>query len=181
MTYYCWIPSPVGQLFLAGSEAGLKVIDFSSRDREHAPVPDGQENQSALQDLICQLESYFAGKLKVFSLPLAPQGTPFQMRVWRCLQGIPYGQTMSYGRVARQIGKPNASRAVGAACGRNPLSIVIPCHRVIGSTGKLTGFGGGLNTKQKLLALEQGNQAPARPSTTGSESHAYLDWYATRS
>jgi methylated-DNA-[protein]-cysteine S-methyltransferase len=102
-----------------------------------------------------QLEAYFAGTLRQFTLDLAPQGTPFQQAVWRALQDIPYGQTTSYGALARQLGNPKASRAVGAANGQNPLAIVIPCHRVVGSTGKLTGYAGGLDTKQALLAFER--------------------------
>ncbi len=103
-----------------------------------------------------QLEAYFAGELTDFSLALAPRGTPFQLSVWQALREIPYGATRSYGELARAIGRPKASRAVGAANGSNPLPIVVPCHRVIGSSGKLTGFGGGLEAKAILLSLEQG-------------------------
>lgn len=99
---------------------------------------------------------YFAGELRTFDLPLAPRGRPFQLRVWRTLQTIPYGQTMSYGELARVMGRPSAPRAVGAANGSNPIPIVVPCHRVIGSNGTLTGYGGGLAIKQRLLALERG-------------------------
>jgi methylated-DNA-[protein]-cysteine S-methyltransferase len=106
-------------------------------------------------DAVGQLRAYFAGQRRTFELPLAPEGTPFQQRVWRELLNIPYGQTISYGELARRLGNPNGSRAVGLANGANPISIVIPCHRVIGSTGKLTGYGGGLKTKQWLLALER--------------------------
>ena len=102
-----------------------------------------------------QLKAYFAGELENFDLPLSPQGTPFQQRVWGELQKIPYGDTISYGELARRIGNPKASRAVGLANGSNPISIVIPCHRVIGANGKLTGYGGGLPIKEKLLALEK--------------------------
>jgi methylated-DNA-[protein]-cysteine S-methyltransferase len=108
-----------------------------------------------LGQAIRQLEAYFAGKLDNFNLLLSPQGTPFQQRVWSELQNIPYGETISYGELARRIGNPKASRAVGLANGANPLSIVIPCHRVIGANGKLTGYGGGLPIKEKLLALEK--------------------------
>jgi methylated-DNA-[protein]-cysteine S-methyltransferase len=103
-----------------------------------------------------QLRAYFAGELETFDLPLAPEGTPFQLEVWRRLCEIPYGETISYGELARRLGNPNASRAVGLANGANPIPIVIPCHRVIGSDGKLTGYGGGLPIKEKLLALERG-------------------------
>ena len=108
-----------------------------------------------MAETIRQLEAYFAGELESFTLPLAPHGTPFQMEVWRRLCDIPYGQTISYGEMARRIGNPKASRAVGLANGSNPIPIVIPCHRVIGSNGKLTGYGGGLPIKEKLLALER--------------------------
>ncbi len=101
-----------------------------------------------------QLREYFAGKRADFDLPLAPEGTEFQRSVWRNLQDIPYGETISYGELAKRVGNPKASRAVGAANGQNPIPIVIPCHRVIGANGKLTGFGGGLPTKEALLALE---------------------------
>src|SRR5690606_32489233 len=102
-----------------------------------------------------QLGAYFAGELQAFDLPLAPEGTPFQRTVWQALQSIPYGQTISYGELAQEIGRPTASRAVGAANGRNPLPIVIPCHRVIGGNGSLTGYGGGLRFKKALLSLER--------------------------
>jgi len=113
------------------------------------------EDARFFNDTISQLDSYFAGGLKQFDLPLAPEGTPFQLKVWQRLCEIPYGETMSYGELARRIGNPNASRAVGLANGANPIPIVIPCHRVIGSNGKLTGYGGGLPIKEKLLALER--------------------------
>jgi methylated-DNA-[protein]-cysteine S-methyltransferase len=108
-----------------------------------------------LTETIRQLQAYFAGELENFNLPLAPEGTPFQKEVWQRLCDISYGQTISYGELARRIGNPKASRAVGLANGSNPIPIVIPCHRVIGSNGKLTGYGGGLPIKEKLLALER--------------------------
>lgn len=115
----------------------------------------GREASILLKETIRQLRAYFSGKLEQFDLPLAPEGTPFQLEVWRRLCEIPYGETISYGELARRIGNPKASRAVGLANGSNPISIVIPCHRVIGSNGKLTGYGGGLPIKEKLLALER--------------------------
>jgi len=108
-----------------------------------------------MKKAIDQLHSYFAGELEAFDLPLAPEGTPFQQSVWRNLCEIPFGKTISYGELAQRIGNPKASRAVGLANGSNPIPIVIPCHRVIGSNGKLTGYGGGLPIKEKLLALER--------------------------
>ena len=110
----------------------------------------------ALRSVVRELTAYFAGELREFSLPLAPVGTPFQLDVWNALRAIPYGETRSYGELAERIGRPKAVRAVGAANGANPLPIVVPCHRVIGSNGTLTGFGGGLPLKQALLALERG-------------------------
>ncbi|MCA9968460.1 MAG: methylated-DNA--[protein]-cysteine S-methyltransferase, partial [Anaerolineales bacterium] len=120
------------------------------------PPTDWQHNDRPLKDAVRQLKAYFAGKRTQFDLPLAPEGTDFQRRVWNALQTIPYGQTASYGTIARTIGNAAASRAVGMANGRNPIAIIIPCHRIIGSNGKLVGFGGGLPIKQTLLSLEQG-------------------------
>ncbi len=111
--------------------------------------------QQPLREAVRQLRAYFAGELERFDLTLAPEGTPFQLSVWNRLYEIPYGDTISYGELARRVGNPNASRAVGLANGSNPISIVVPCHRVIGSNGKLTGYGGGLPIKEKLLALER--------------------------
>jgi methylated-DNA-[protein]-cysteine S-methyltransferase len=152
---YTYLESPIGTLLLAGDSNGLQQILFSIDGRPARPNPDWEENASALGQAIRQLEAYFAGKLDNFNLLLSPQGTPFQQRVWSELQNIPYGETISYGELARRIGNPKASRAVGLANGANPLSIVIPCHRVIGANGKLTGYGGGLPIKEKLLALEK--------------------------
>jgi len=115
---------------------------------------DWREAPEPFVDAVAQLRAYFAGELTEFDLAFRPQGTPFQQSVWKALVGIPYGETTSYGAIAKAIGKPDAVRAVGAANGANPIPIVIPCHRVIGASGKLTGFGGGLDVKQKLLRLE---------------------------
>jgi methylated-DNA-[protein]-cysteine S-methyltransferase len=152
---YAHLESPIGTLLISGDAGGLQQILFSTNGRPARPDPAWQEDSSALGDVIRQLRAYFAGELENFDLALAPQGTPFQQKVWSELQKIPYGETISYGELARRIGNPNASRAVGLANGSNPISIVIPCHRVIGSNGKLTGYGGGLPIKEKLLALEK--------------------------
>lgn len=157
MIYYSYIASPFGSLLIAGDTAGLQVINFQRDTARHPLAPDWYEDRQPLRQAIDQLEAYFVGTLRRFTLALAPQGTPFQHAVWRALQDIPYGETTSYGVLARQLGKPQASRAVGAANGRNPLAIVIPCHRVVGSTGKLTGYAGGLDIKQALLAFERRN------------------------
>ena len=146
---YTFITSPVGDLLAARNEHGIIAISFHG-----SPEEEWTRNDGAFGDLHEQLDAYFAKKLRVFDLPLAPRGTAFQLDCWRALQTIPYGETRSYMQIANMIGKPNAVRAVGAANGANPLPIVIPCHRVIGSNGSLTGFGGGLPTKRFLLDLE---------------------------
>lgn len=152
---YTQIESPIGPLLLAADDTGLREILFVHGRHPAKPDPSWQEDPAPLQPAIRQLDAYFAGELETFDLPLAPEGTPFQQSVWRELCGIPFGQTISYGELAQRIGNPKASRAVGLANGSNPIPIVIPCHRVIGSNGKLTGYGGGLPIKEKLLALER--------------------------
>jgi methylated-DNA-[protein]-cysteine S-methyltransferase len=153
---YVWEDSPVGQLLIAADDDGLRQLLFASGRSEVQPQPGWRKNATHLAEVVRQLRAYFAGKLRQFDLPLAPEGTLFQRRVWHELLRIPYGETISYGELARRIGNPNGSRAVGLANGANPISIVIPCHRVIGSNGQLTGYGGGLKTKEWLLALERG-------------------------
>lgn len=152
------LPSPVGVLKLVASDAGLAAILWENDDPRRVRLNSVIEDEShpILLETERQLGEYFAGRRRSFSLPLDFKGTPFQRRVWSALLTIPYGETRSYGEIARQIGNPAAVRAVGAANGRNPLSIIAPCHRVIGATGKLTGFAGGLETKARLLALETG-------------------------
>ena len=152
---YTHLETPVGVLLLAADTSGLREIVFSKNGRPASPRPDWQENTAALRETIRQLRAYFSGELEAFDLPLAPEGTAFQQRVWKQLCEIPYGETISYGELARRIGNAKASRAVGLANGSNPIPIIIPCHRVIGSNGKLTGYGGGLPIKEKLLALEK--------------------------
>jgi methylated-DNA-[protein]-cysteine S-methyltransferase len=153
--FYAHMPSPIGPLFIAADQAGLREIRFSANGKPAVPQPDWQNNSAELHSTIQQLNAYFAGELESFDLPLAPEGTPFQKKVWQELCSIPYGETISYGELAKRLGNPNASRAVGLANGSNPIPIIIPCHRVIGSNGKLTGYGGGLDIKEKLLALEK--------------------------
>ncbi len=155
MVSFTQIESSLGPLLLAADETGLRSIDFVNGRRPARPDPVWHEDSERLQESVRQLRAYFAGELETFDLPLAPAGTPFQLSVWRRLCEIPYGETISYGELARRLGNPNASRAVGLANGANPIPIVIPCHRVIGSNGKLTGYGGGLPIKEKLLALER--------------------------
>lgn len=149
------LDSPVGPLLLAASDEHLRVIEFERNRHPARRGEDWQEGDNAvLREAQAQIDAYFAGRLREFHLPLHLAGTDFQREVWAALAQIPYGATWSYGELAQRIGRPGAVRAVGAANGRNPLPIVLPCHRVIGADGSLTGFGGGLPTKQFLLRLE---------------------------
>ncbi|WP_049622758.1 methylated-DNA--[protein]-cysteine S-methyltransferase [Frateuria defendens] len=154
--YYDDLPTPIGRLRLVADAQGLREVWFERGRHQRAPEPAWVRSPEALAFARVQLEDYFAGTRQHFELPLHPLGTPFQLAVWRELAHIPYGATISYAELARRIGQPQAVRAVGAANGRNPLPIVLPCHRVIGSDGSLTGFGGGLPTKRFLLSLEDG-------------------------
>ena len=154
MTIFTILDSPIGPLSVAKNERGeVTEIHFAAKMKN-----DWRRDDSAFDDVATQLREYFAGKRRAFDLPLAPSGTPFQLSVWNELRAIPYGRTKSYLDIANAIGKPAACRAVGAANGANPLPIVVPCHRVIGSNGALTGFGGGIDVKRRLLALESGTQ-----------------------
>jgi methylated-DNA-[protein]-cysteine S-methyltransferase len=149
------IDTPVGRLLLAGTDEYLTLLWFQSGSRPMTPDLSWRRDSVPLRHAAEELHEYFAGRLQRFSLSLQPKGTEFQKRVWSALQEIPYGETISYGQLAERIGNPKASRAVGLANGANPISIVVPCHRVIGASGKLTGYGGGLTIKEKLLALER--------------------------
>ena len=155
MVYYQYMKSPVGKLLVAGDEKGLHLINFPRNGKPSLPESEWKENPKPLQEVMRQIEAYFAGKLKAFSLDICLNVTPFQKKVLTALRRVPYGQTISYGELAKKIGNPKASRAVGQANARNPIPIVIPCHRVIGCSGKLTGFGGGIEVKQALLDLEK--------------------------
>jgi methylated-DNA-[protein]-cysteine S-methyltransferase len=159
---YDYFETPIGRLLLAADDAGLRYVEFERRDQAERIAADWRRGRRHLGPVIEQLEAYFAGELHLFDLPLAAEGTDFRKNVWDELVQIPYGETISYGELARRIGDPLASRAVGAANGANPLPIIVPCHRVIGANGKLTGFGGGLPTKQWLLAHER-RHAPRAP------------------
>ena len=151
---YKYIESPIGNLLLAGDGPGLKLIGFPSGKGRVTPGSDWIEDISCFPQAEKQLGEYFSGKRRVFELKLEPEGTPFQVAVLDALKLIPYGKTRSYRDIAISVGRPKAVRAVGAANGRNPLPIIIPCHRVIGTNGKLTGFAGGLEAKTFLLELE---------------------------
>ncbi len=155
--YYCYLDTPIGELLLAGDDDALSMIGFPKGSMRRDPEPDWIYNEKPLRKARQQLEEYFAGSRKEFDLALNINGTEFQVSVLEALRDIPYGETVSYGEIARRIGRPRAVRAVGAANGRNPIPIVVPCHRVIGSSGDLTGFGGGLDTKEALLRLEAEN------------------------
>lgn len=152
---YSYLDSPIGTLLIAGDDQAIHRIEFPANGKARRPEAGWLESKRGpVAEAIRQLREYFARRRSEFDLPLEPQGTEFQRTVWNRLREIPYGETISYGELARRVGNPKASRAVGAANGQNPIPIVIPCHRVIGSNGKLTGFGGGLPTKEALLALE---------------------------
>lgn len=159
-TYYHYYQSPIGKLLLAGDGRSLTLLGFPGGSMARRHEKDWVDDRSRFSDVIAQLDEYFTGERQEFDLDLSPQGTGFQRQVWQALQEIPYGETWSYGELARHIGKPRASRAVGAANGLNPIPIIIPCHRVIGANGKLTGFGGGLQTKSYLLNLESETLSP---------------------
>lgn len=151
---HTWIDTPIGALLLVGGEDGLSAISFAKNGVAADPPVGSVARREGFAEAIEQLDAYFERKLRSFELNLRPKGTPFQLRVWEALRAIPYGETRSYSDVARTIGKPDAVRAVGTANGANPLPIVVPCHRVLGADGSLTGFGGGLRVKRFLLDLE---------------------------
>ena len=155
--YYCYLNTPIGDLLLAGDDAALSLVGFPKGKMRHDPDADWIYSEKPFATARQQLQEYFAGERRNFDLALNLAGTEFQVRVLEELQRIPYGETRSYSDIAKRIGRPKAMRAVGAANGRNPIPIIIPCHRVIGSGGALTGFGGGLDTKEALLRLEAEN------------------------
>ena len=155
--YYCYFKTPIGELLLAGEASSLSMIGFPKGAMRRDPEADWIYNEEPFENVRSQLAEYFAGTRKDFDLSLSLAGTEFQVAVLEALQTIPYGETISYGAIAKQIGRPKAVRAVGAANGRNPIPIIVPCHRVIGSSGDLTGFGGGLDTKAALRRPEAEN------------------------
>ena len=154
MTTYTTVPSPLGELLLVGRGGALVGVYFPEHARGPVVAPGWVEDHVGLADARRQLDEYFAGDRQRFSLLLDPSGTPFQRQVWDALQAVPFGGTTTYGALAARIGRPRAARAIGAAVGRNPLSIVVPCHRVVGRGGLLTGYAGGMARKERLLALE---------------------------
>lgn len=154
MERQCFFSSPIGRLLLVEAEGCLTHILFGEELLPQIPVGE----TDFLKEVQAQLGAYFQGQREVFDLPLNPKGTDFQKKVWLALQQIPYGETASYGEIARAVGTPKGARAVGMANNRNPISIVVPCHRVIGADGKLVGYGGGLEKKIFLLGLEKGDK-----------------------
>lgn len=160
--YYCYLNTPVGELLLAGEDNALCLIGFPEGSMRREPEADWIHSDKPFTETMQQLTGYFNGKRHTFNLKLRPGGTQFQLSVLAELQRIPFGVTASYGEIAARIGKPKAARAVGAANGRNPIPIIIPCHRVIGSDGTMTGFGGGIPMKKALLRLEAENSQQSR-------------------
>lgn len=153
--HYCRVPSPAGPLFLAASAKGLVRLEFDTRVQKfNSKTIALEKSDDALAPYLRQLEEYFSGRRRTFSVPLDLRGTEFQLRCWHALLEIPYGETRTYREIARAIGHPQAFRAVGLANNRNPIAIIVPCHRVIASDGTLCGYGGGLDLKRKLLELE---------------------------
>ena len=159
MTTFTTVDSPVGTLTLTGGAGGLTGLRMDDPRAGRAGSASMHRDDAALAGVRDQLDRYFAGEPITFDVAVDPVGTPFQLAVWHALRRIPYGETISYGALARRIGRPSASRAVGLANGRNPIAIIVPCHRVIGADGSLTGYGGGLQRKRFLLALEAGQPA----------------------
>jgi methylated-DNA-[protein]-cysteine S-methyltransferase len=153
---YTTMDSPIGDLLLAGDGNGLQLLSMQGGRRPVAIDPRWQRQDEPFDDAKRQLREYFDGERRDFHLPLDLIGNPFELRVWSALRQIPYGETVSYGHIAGEIGSPGAARAVGLANGRNPIALIVPCHRVIGASGNLTGYGGGLERKQFLLDLEAG-------------------------
>ena len=161
-TIYTTIDSPIGELLLTSTADGeLTRLSMQDAARPLKIPDDWRRDDGTSTEAISQLRAYFAGERQEFTMPLAPHGNAFELRVWQALREIPYGETASYGEIARRIGSPTAARAVGLANGRNPIAVIVPCHRVIGSDGSLTGYGGGLERKRYLLDLEAGRLALA--------------------
>ena len=151
MIYYYFYETIIGYLTISADEQGITDVSFGKRNPVHAVC----EETPVIKQAVSELQEYFEGRRREFTVPLHPQGTDFQLRVWQVLRTIPYGKTWSYKQVATAAGNPNASRAVGMANNRNPIAIIIPCHRVIGANGRLVGYAGGLDVKEKLLEIEQ--------------------------
>lgn len=163
--YHTSVPSPVGDLLLTGDGEALTGLFLSGSRSSAAPDPGWRHDRGPFRAAIAQLDAYFSGGCRAFDVPLAPRGTPFQLRVWQALLDIAYGQTATYGAIALRIGCPGGARAVGLANGKNPISIIVPCHRVIGGDASLVGYGGGIERKRWLLAHEAAVSARAAVGT----------------
>jgi methylated-DNA-[protein]-cysteine S-methyltransferase len=161
------VDSPLGVLTLTAADGFLTGMAMDGQKHAPRPHPEATHDDGWFTEVTGQLDAYFAGTLTQFEVPIRLEGTDFQRRVWAQLQEIPYGETISYGELARRLGNPGASRAVGLANGRNPIAVIIPCHRVIGANGTLTGYGGGLDRKVWLLDHEAVNRANSKPSLAG--------------
>jgi methylated-DNA-[protein]-cysteine S-methyltransferase len=153
---YTCVESPIGELLLLGDDHALHGLYMQDGRKPTRIAPSWESSSTPFASVQTQLSEYFAGQRVTFDVPLVMRGAPFERQVWQALQGIPYGETVSYGEIARRVGQPSAARAVGLANGRNPIAVIVPCHRVIGADGSLTGYGGGLERKRLLLELENG-------------------------
>lgn len=169
--FYQTLPTPLGELTIVATQNAIVEAKFSSEE----PINSHRSLTPLIEKATQQLREYFARERTEFNLPVEPTGTEFQLQVWNELLKIPYGKVINYGAQAKQLGKPNASRAVGAANGKNPIAVIIPCHRVIGANGSLTGYAGGLNIKRELLALENQNGLFATTQTQGSFPSAFFE------
>lgn len=167
------VGSPLGPLTLLGADGALIGLYMDRHRYRPEAETFGDRDDEPFAEAVAQLEAYFAGRLREFDLPLAFTGTAFQQQVWNALLTIPYGQTMSYGQLAERLGRPNAARAVGLANGRNPISIIVPCHRVVGAGGDLTGYAGGLDRKRKLLDFERGAGLSDQREPAARARHSY--------
>jgi methylated-DNA-[protein]-cysteine S-methyltransferase len=166
MKQYCYYQSPFGKLLLIGNDGILEELHFPDAAEQELIAEDCQYDETVFNEVLRQLAEYFAGNRQVFDLKIVPKGTPFQKRVWQELQKIPFGRTASYGEIAERVGNAKACRAVGMANNKNPIPIIVPCHRVIGKNGSLVGFGGGLDLKRQLLNLENDSSSLFPVSTT---------------
>jgi methylated-DNA-[protein]-cysteine S-methyltransferase len=163
---YTTVDSPIGELLLVGDGHALRGLHMVEGRRPVAPRDDWTPAADRFDHVRAELDEYFAGRRTAFEVPLAMKGTPFQRTVWHALLEIPYGETTSYGELARRVGQPGAARAVGLANGSNPIAVIVPCHRVVGANGKLTGYGGGMDRKRILLDLERGAETLQLRSST---------------
>jgi|SRR5665213_425026 len=170
---YTSLDSPIGELLLLGDGHALRGLYMQDGRKPRRIAPGWKASAASFEDVRAQLDAYFAGERVAFDIPLVMEGSPFEREVWRALQEIPYGETVSYGEIARRVGQPAAARAVGVANGRNPIAVIVPCHRVIGANGTLTGYGGGLERKRLLLDLERG-QARLQPNVLRRSGPAVL-------